>query len=126
MRDGHYPYQTLIDAYGNNGFRFGGMSHQGSLLCLPTGMYKWQVQSREDVTAATLQPILEIADQVDVLFIGLGDDIAAFDPQLREKFRENQIIIEAISTASAISTYNVLLSEHRAVAAALVAVARSK
>ena len=32
-----------IDAYGNGGFRFAGMSHRGSLLCLPDGIWAWPV-----------------------------------------------------------------------------------
>ena len=39
----HYPGRAPIDAYGNGGFRFAGMSHQGSLLVLPSGMYRWDV-----------------------------------------------------------------------------------
>jgi len=31
----HLPRAALIETYGNGGFRFGGMSHRGSLLCLP-------------------------------------------------------------------------------------------
>ena len=30
-----YPGRAPIDAYGNGGFRFAGMSHRGSLLILP-------------------------------------------------------------------------------------------
>ena len=32
-----------IDSYGRGGFRFAGMSHRGSLLCLPSGIYAWPV-----------------------------------------------------------------------------------
>ena len=32
-----------IDAYGKGGFRFAGMSHRGSLLCLPSGIWAWPV-----------------------------------------------------------------------------------
>ena len=42
---GFYPYQAPIDGYGNGGFRFAGMSHRGSLLCLPTGMHAWEATS---------------------------------------------------------------------------------
>ncbi|MHB1111361.1 MAG: Mth938-like domain-containing protein, partial [Devosia sp.] len=48
--EGHYPYQAPIDAYGNGGFRFAGMSHRGSLLCLPTGMRAWNVQQPAELT----------------------------------------------------------------------------
>jgi uncharacterized protein len=119
---GHYPHQVLIDAYGKGGFRFADMSHRGSLLCLPTGMFAWPVTAAAEVTLDSLAPVLAIADQIDVLFIGLGTDIAAIDPAIRTAFRDRKVIIEAIATGGALRTYNVLMSEHRAVAAALIAI----
>ena len=32
-----FPRPAPIEAYGKGGFRFAGMSHRGSLLCLPDG-----------------------------------------------------------------------------------------
>lgn len=123
---GHYPYQAVIDAYGNGGFRFAGMSHRGSLLCLPTGMDAWRVATAGEVTLATLAPVLALADTIDVLFIGLGPDIAVLDPAIRAAFREHSVIVEAVATHSAVSTYNILFAEKRPVAAALIAVERNR
>ena len=39
----HLPRPAPIDAYGNGGFRFAGMSHRGSILCLPDGIWAWPV-----------------------------------------------------------------------------------
>lgn len=123
---GHYPYQAAIEAYGNGGFRFAGMSHRGSLLCLPGGMFAWDVNEARDVTVESLSPVFEAADSLDVLFIGMGPEIAPLPTPLRDALRERGIIVEAVSTGSAVRTYNVLLAEDRAVAAALIAVDRSK
>ena len=120
--EGFYPYQAQIDAYGNGGFRFAEMSHKGSLLCLPSGMHAWEATAPAEVTLASLQLVLDVADQIDVLMIGLGGDIASLDPAVRAALREHKIIVEAIGTGSAVRTYNILLSEQRAVAAALIAV----
>lgn len=117
-----YPQQVGIDAYGNSGFRFAGLSHRGSLLCLPTGMHAWNVSVPADVTPESLQAVLAVADRIDVLLIGLGPDVAPIPRPLRERLREQGVIVEAISTGSAVRTYNVLLAEERAVAAALIAV----
>jgi uncharacterized protein len=119
---GHYPYQVGIDAYGNGGFRFADMSHRGSLLCLPTGMHAWSVTAPGEITLDSLAPIFAAADQIDVLLIGLGPDVAGFPRVLRDALRERSIIVEAIGTGGAVRTYNVLLAEQRAVAAALIAV----
>ena len=118
----HYPRQVGIDAYGNGGFRFAGVSHRGSLLCLPKGMFAWDVATFTEITAETLAPIFAVADDIDVLLIGLGPDIAAIPRELRDALRERKVIVEAVNTGSAIRTYNVLLAEERAVAAALIAV----
>lgn len=119
---GFYPYQAPIEAYGNGGFRFAGMSHRGSILALPSGMYAWAVTSPAEITLHALAPALEAAGRIDVLFIGLGRDVAGLDPAIRAAFRERQVIVEAVATGGAVRTYNILLAESRAVAAALVAV----
>lgn len=123
---GFYPQQVGIDAYGNGGFRFAGMSHRGSLLCLPGGMQAWDVAEAGALTLAALTPVLAVADDLDVLLIGMGPEIAAVDPDLRAALRERRVIVEAISTGSAVRTYNVLLAEDRAVGAALIAVENAK
>jgi uncharacterized protein len=120
--EGFYPYQAPIDAYGNGGFRFAGMSHRGSLLCLPTGMHAWDVTTASELTLESLGLVLDAAERIDVLLIGLGNDIMAVDPAIRSAMRERQIIVEAIATGGAVRTYNILLAEERAVAAALIAV----
>ena len=122
----HYPAQVGIDAYGNGGFRFAGISHRGGLLCLPTGMFAWPVTAPSEVTLESLAPVLAVADDVDVLLIGIGPDIAAIPRELREALRERKVIVEAVNTGSAIRTYNVLLAEERAVAAALIAVDKAR
>ncbi len=125
-RDGHYPHQTQIDAYGNGGFRFAEMSHQGSILCLPSGMHAWPVSKHTDITLAALAPVFASAADIDVLFVGLGEDIAVLDPEVRRALKEHGIIVEAISTGGAVRTYNIMKGENRAVAAALVAVERAR
>ncbi|MFN4211996.1 MAG: Mth938-like domain-containing protein, partial [Devosia sp.] len=86
--DGHYPEQAGIDAYGNGGFRFAGMSHRGSLLCLPNGMFAWPVTVPAEITMESLAPVFAVADDIDVLLIGVGPDIAGIPRELREALRE--------------------------------------
>jgi uncharacterized protein len=124
--EGHYPYQAAIDAYGNGGFRFAGMSHRGSMLALPSGMHAWGIKAGDKVTLESLAPALAVADQIDVLLIGLGDDIAALDPTIRQAFRERNVIVEAVATGGAVRTYNVLFGEKRSIGAALIAVERGR
>ena len=123
---GFYPQQVGIDAYGNGGFRFAGVSHRGSLLCLPSGMHAWPVTAPAEVTLEALAPVLAAAETLDVLLLGMGPDIAPLDSSIRAALRERRVIVEAIATGSAVRTYNVLLAEDRAVGAALIAVENAK
>jgi len=123
---GHYPYQAGIDAYGDGGFRFADMSHRGSMICLPSGMYAWDVAVPGDITLASLARAMDHADRIDVLLIGTGPDIAPLPRVIREAFRERQVIVEAVATGSAVRTYNVLMAENRAVGAALISVEKAR
>lgn len=122
----NFPQQVGIDAYGNGGFRFAEFSHKGSLLCLPGRMQNWSVSAPSELSLVSLQPVLDLADQIDVLLIGLGTDIVAIDPAIRQAFRDRKVIVEATQTGGAVRTYNVLLAEERAVAAAFIAVENAR
>ena len=117
-----YPGRAPIDAYGNGGFRFAGMSHRGSILCLPSGIYAWSATDPADITEETLGQALEEAGGFAVFLIGTGKSQVFAGPALRRLFDEREIALEAMSTGAAARTYNVLLAEDRAVAAALLAV----
>lgn len=123
---GFLPEQVEIDTYGNGGFRFGGMSHRGSLLCLPSGMRAWGPTTAANIDRESLMPVFEAAGDIDVLLVGLGTEIVGFDKDLRAALREKGIIVEAIATGGAVRTYNILLNEKRAVAAALIAVENAR
>jgi uncharacterized protein len=117
-----YPGRAPIDAYGNGGFRFAGMSHRGSILCLPSGIYAWQPRRAEDIALETLQPALTEGDALGLLLIGTGRTGVLPALDLRQGFAELGVAVEAMDTGAACRTYNVLLAEARPVAAALIAV----
>jgi uncharacterized protein len=117
-----YPGRAPIDAYGNGGFRFADMSHRGSILCLPSGIYAWAPVRGGDVDAAALAPVLAEKDALSVLLLGTGARQEMPGGALRRAFVEAGIALEAMDTGAACRTYNVLLAEGRPVAAALIAV----
>jgi len=122
IREAHFPGRAPIDAYGNGGFRFAEMSHRGSLLCLPSGIYGWDVKTPEDLTTANFEKLFEEADDIEILLVGSGVDLVPIKPLLRDKLRKVQISADPMATGAAVRTYNVLVAEGRAVAAALLAV----
>jgi uncharacterized protein len=120
--DRHYPGRAPIDGYGQGGFRFAGMSHRGSLLIVPSGIYAWNVFDPREISERSLTRVFAEADQIDLLMIGSGRDPVAIPIALRERCKEAKISIDIQPTGGATSTYNVLLDENRRVAAALIAV----
>jgi len=118
----HLPSQAPIDAYGNGGFRFAGMSHRGSLLCLPDGIWAWPVGDIAALNQAMIAPVLAQADRLDLFMIGTGREPAALPENLRLRFREAGIALDAMATGPAVHTYNILLAEGRRVGAGLIAV----
>jgi uncharacterized protein len=118
----HLPQPAPVEAYGNGGFRFGGMSHRGSLLCFPDGIWAWPVTSVDELTLSALEPAFTRADALDFFLIGGGRDPFVLPERLRRHFRDVSLSVDAMPTGAAVRTWNVLLAERRRVGAALIAV----
>ena len=125
IREAHFPGRAQIDAYGNGGFRFADMSHRGSVLLLPSGIYGWKAETMSDVTIEALAQVLDEADNIDVLLLGCGADLLRIPQDVRDALREKSISCDSMSTGAAVRTFNVLLAEERNVAAALIAVEKA-
>ncbi|QND47035.1 hypothetical protein HB780_14995 [Rhizobium lusitanum] len=122
IRSAHFPGRAPIEAYGNGGFRFADMSHRGSLLCLPSGIYGWDMTMEDALTPANFQRVLEEATQIEVLLVGTGTELRPLPAELKAALRAKQISSDPMSTGAAVRTFNIMLAESRAVAAALIAV----
>jgi uncharacterized protein len=122
VRAAHYPGRAPIDSYGNGGFRFAGMSHRGGLLCLPSGIHGWAAPPPAAIDAASLAKVFAEASAIDILLVGTGREIRPLADDIRARCRVGGIVVEAMTTGAAVRTFNVLLAEDRAVAAALIAV----
>ena len=118
--DPHLPQAAAIDAYGKGGFRFAGMSHRGSILCLPDGIRAWPVASPGEINAESLAPVF--AAKIDLFMLGTGAQPWLMPEALRWRFRDARIGVEVTPTAPAVRTYNILFAEGRRVGAALIAV----
>jgi uncharacterized protein len=118
----HLPRQALIDAHGGGGFRFAGMSHRGSLLCLPDGIWAWPVTAPAMLAEAALAPVFERTPDLDFFILGTGATPWIMPETLRVRFREAHISADAMATGPAVRTYNVMLMENRRVGAGLIAI----
>jgi uncharacterized protein len=122
IRAAHYPGRAPIDAYGNGGFRFAEMSHRGSILCLPSGIHGWGAQDVAHLRPEDFDKVVAEAEGIEILLVGTGNDLRRLPAELRARLKQHGIAADPMSTGAAVRTYNVLLAEDRAVAAALIAV----
>ena len=118
----HLPRRVAVDGYGKGGFRFGGMSHRGSLLCLPSGIWAWPATRAADIDEAALAPVFAEAGEIGLFLLGAGQGAWIMPDTLQDRFRALMVNVEVARTGTAVSTYNILLGEGRRVAAGLIAV----
>jgi len=122
IREAHFPGRAPIEAYGNGGFRFAEMSHRGSILCLPSGIYGWDVAEGEALDVSLFDKVLAETRDIEFLLVGTGMSIQFLPADLKTALRAANVSSDPMSTGAAVRTYNVMLAESRAVAAALIAV----
>ena len=110
-----YDLAKPIDGYGPGFFRIDGKVLHGPCLITPWGAGPWG--GFEDTAA-----LLALAGKIDVLFIGIGAEIAHVPAAFRDTLETAGIGVEVMNSPAAARTYNVLLSEGRRIAAALLPV----
>ncbi|WP_311028752.1 Mth938-like domain-containing protein [Mesorhizobium koreense] len=122
IHDAHFPGRAPIEAYGNGGFRFADMSHRGSILCLPSGIHGWKPVDPARLVPDDFEAVVAEAGEIEILLVGTGVDLKPLPAEIRAVLRANGISADPMGTGAAVRTYNVLLAEDRAVAAAFIAV----
>ena len=120
--DRHLPQQAAVEAYGKGGFRFGGMSHRGSILCLPNGIWAWPVAAPDGIDDESLARVFAARGALELFLIGSGQQPWPMPEALRWRFRDARIGVDVMQTGPAVRTYNILFAEGRRVGAALIAV----
>ena len=112
-----------VDAYGEGGFRLSGDWRPGSVLILDDEARDWPVTSPAELTAQSLAQVIEAGPRgAEFLLIGMGPRNAQPPREVREAVRAAGLGLEFMDTPAAARMYNVLTSEGRRVAAALIAV----
>ncbi len=122
MREAHFPGRAPIDAYGNMGFRFAGMSHRGSILCLPSGIHGWAANDAANLSVEDFAKAIQEAATIEVMLVGTGLEPYPLPRELRAALKQAGINAEIMTTSAAVSTFNILVEEGRQVASAMIAV----
>ena len=115
MVEMEFPDARPVEGYGPGFFRIGGNVHYGALLVGPGGIARWGGLQDE-------APLLALAGQIDVLFVGTGGEIAHIPAGLRGALEDANIGVEIMASPTACRSYNVLLSEGRRIALAVLPV----
>ena len=104
-----------IDSYGPGFFRIEGKIIKSGIVCSRSGASSWT--GYEDLTN-----LKKLQNNIDVLFVGTGNEICQVPEIFRKRLQEIGLTLEIMSTPSACRTYNVLLSEGRRIAVAALPV----
>lgn len=119
--EGVLDKRTKVDGYGDHAFSINGVIVRSSVILLPKQYFLWNVNRFEDIHVACLRVFPLLVPTVEVLLIGCGQGMSKrISPDIVNFFKQKGIYVEAISSASAASTFNVLNGEDRNVAAALL------
>ena len=112
--------KTTVEGFTSNGFLVNNLELEGSVLCLPRSALLWAPQKVDEVTLGSLELIRLITPPIEILLIGCGDEPRRPDPEIVESMRRCGIVVEQADSLTCLSTFNILNSEDRRVAAALL------
>jgi uncharacterized protein len=114
--------QQIIQSYGDLRFRISDTVFERPILVFPGETVDWPVSSIEELGMENLAAVIEAEPPVDILLIGCGKGMSLIPPAIRDELKSAGIVIEPMDTGAACRTFNVLATEDRRVAAALIPV----
>jgi len=104
--------------YGEGYVAINGKRHESSLIVLPERLLPWPVAAFEDLAQEHFALIAEL--KPEVVLLGTGNRLRFPHPHLTAALTRARIGLEVMDVQAACRTYNILMSEERVVAAALV------
>jgi uncharacterized protein len=108
--------KPFVESYGEGRFRIAGIQVEGSVIIRPDGVAPW------DAREASAETLAAVGTGSGILVVGRGSRFSAPPPGLRETLKARGWVLEWMDTGAACRTFNLLLSEDRPCAAALIAV----
>jgi len=108
----------VIQGYAQGGFRVSGGHYPGGVLVTPTRVLTWHAAGLAGLTIEDFAPLF--AEAVEVLLLGTGSTLRRPARDLLDALRERGLAVELMDSKAAARTYNILVTEDRLVAAALL------
>lgn len=119
IRDG----QNVIQGYGAGAFRINGAVFKTPVIVTSEKTWIWDAPMvAGDLSGGHFEPLLQIANDLDVVLLGTGGRMIQISPALKTTLKQEGLSVDAMDTGAACRTYNVLMAEGRRVAAALLPV----
>jgi uncharacterized protein len=116
----HPANTNAITGYGPGYVQINQVRHGGSLIVLPDRLIEtWRPRSFDELMPEDFAELAALP--VEIVLIGTGEKLRFPHPRITEALTRRRIGLESMSTAAACRTYNILMGEGRAVAAALLA-----
>ncbi|MDX1738167.1 MAG: Mth938-like domain-containing protein [Alphaproteobacteria bacterium] len=114
-------HAKYIDSYGPGRFKITDQPYEGSVIVFPDRVVSWDVSDPTKLTLDDFKPVLEATPPVELLILGCGEKMVLLPQSLRQQLRDKGLPPDFMDTGAAARTYNILLTEGRRVAAALIA-----
>ena len=109
----------LISSYSESSVTVEDQCYQNSLILLGDRIVsEWAVESVENLTIELLEPVL--AAGPEIFLLGTGDRQQFPNVELMKALAQRNRSVDVMDSGAACRTYNVLASEFRSVAAALI------
>lgn len=114
--------RQVIDSYGPGRFQVAMTAYHGSIVVFPSEVVPWALTETAELTPECFDFLETRTNGLEVLLLGTGAGSVFVKPSLRSAIKDRiGIGFDAMDTGAACRTYNILLSEGRKVAAALIA-----
>ncbi len=114
--------RSLIQAYGNGGFKISEHRFQGSVIVLEKSVIEVPLASLDGLESAHLDALTDGGTGTDILLVGCGVEAEKLNQDQRDHLRRAGIAVDLMNTGAACRTFNFLQAEGRRVAALLIAV----
>lgn len=116
--------QNLIRAYAPGSVTINNVAHTRSLIVTPEQVIDWPPASFAEILAVHFDVLA--AMRPEVVILGTGTKLQFPSPRLTRALVEANIGLEVMDTGAACRTYNILMSDGRRVAAALLMIENLK
>lgn len=110
---------NLITGYGADFIEINKKRYAQNLIVQSNNIIEnWHTGEFADLTESSLNQLLDL--KPEIVLLGTGEKHQFLHPKMFRKLTESGIPLECMTTAAACRTYNILMSEGRNVAAALI------